>query len=149
MINNFLISPGLRLSQFESPDTHEVKIDAELVDMIQRLQDILKAKVEIDSGYRTIEHNEKIGGKPKSYHLQGKAADVSCPGINLLLLTIAAVLAGFPKVIAYENGNFIHVDLDPDAPIIVPRKWTVAIKLAFPDRARSVFANEDVDTSKM
>ena len=30
----------------------------------------------ISSGYRSREHNAKVGGKPESSHLVGKAADI-------------------------------------------------------------------------
>lgn len=32
----------------------------------------------INSGYRTLKVNRAVGGKPGSYHVQGKAADIAC-----------------------------------------------------------------------
>jgi len=143
-VNDFPIGLFLNLKDFESPDTHEVKIDRDLVDKVRRLQDVLGVGVTIESGYRTPEHNESLGGDKKSLHLQGLAADISCDKVNLLLLTVAAVLAGFGTVIAYENNNSIHVDLDRDDRIVVPRKWSVALKLAFPDKANFIYGYEEL-----
>ena len=43
---------------------------------LQVLRDIVGA-IHINSGFRTPAHNKKIGGKPKSKHLIGMAADIT------------------------------------------------------------------------
>jgi len=40
--------------------------------------------ITINSGYRTPGHNKKVGGSPRSQHLQGKAADIVVKGFTPL-----------------------------------------------------------------
>lgn len=39
-------------------------------------------KITILSGYRSPEHNKKVGGAKQSYHIQGIAADIRVEGIK-------------------------------------------------------------------
>lgn len=47
-----------------------------LADCLQVIRDEVKGPIQIVSGYRTVTHNAKIGGAPRSQHLIGKAADI-------------------------------------------------------------------------
>lgn len=44
---------------------------------LQTIRDHIKSPLHINSGYRSPEHNKKIGGVPNSQHLLGKAADIT------------------------------------------------------------------------
>lgn len=48
----------------------------ELVENLQVLRDFLDVPVYINSGYRTEDYNEEIGGSKNSQHLYAKAADI-------------------------------------------------------------------------
>lgn len=50
-----------------------------LLVQINRLRDALGVPLLVTSGYRTPEHNAKIGGAPKSNHMQCLAVDISDP----------------------------------------------------------------------
>lgn len=50
----------------------------ELAANLQIFRDKIKAPVHINSGYRSLEYNEKIGGVKSSQHMFGKAADITC-----------------------------------------------------------------------
>lgn len=50
-----------------------------LLVQINRLRDALGVPLLVTSGYRTPEHNAKIGGAPKSNHMQCLAIDISDP----------------------------------------------------------------------
>ena len=66
------------------------------------------------NGYRTPEHNAKVGGEEFSMHLYGAAADLLCPaGLT------PKQLAGFAREIMPDWGGVgiyswgIHVDVSP------------------------------------
>ena len=48
--------------------------------------DILRKKIGkpviVNSGYRTPEHNKKVGGAKYSYHMRGMAADIRVNGMS-------------------------------------------------------------------
>lgn len=51
-----------------------------LADNLQVLRDHLNAPVHVNSGYRTVKYNARVGGKPKSFHLKAMAADITTKG---------------------------------------------------------------------
>ena len=58
----------------------------ELARNLQVLRDELGAPITIRSGFRTISHNQKIGGAKNSYHLRAMAADFVVPGYTTVLV---------------------------------------------------------------
>lgn len=147
-VNDIAVSESYWLTEFESPDTHEVMIKAELVDRLQRMKRTVGLPVRIESGYRTPEYNKALGADPKSSHLIGQEVDVSCVGASLVVLAIAAVLAGFQSVIVDAKENLVHCGLGPREQIIVPAKWSYALRFAFPEKKDLVFMFEDVFPGK-
>lgn len=109
MINDIQISENFRLSEFESPDTKEVMVDPELVKKLQMLRDYLGVPVNVTSGYRTPEHNKKVGGVERSQHKYGKAADIWARGKSHEEVSQAAEKIGFDGVGRYDG--FTHVDV--------------------------------------
>lgn len=71
--------------------------------------------VYINSAYRTVSHNAKVGGASRSYHLVCKAADIRCFGAtskelfrNIEKLMDAGYIApGGLK----DYGTFVHYDI--------------------------------------
>lgn len=60
----------------------EILLNWQVIDHIIRLQkfrDWYNRAMIITSGYRTVDYNNKIGGSPKSRHLQGTATDFKLP----------------------------------------------------------------------
>lgn len=58
----------------ESPFPHVIK--RELYDKLNEIRLAYGKPIIINSGYRSPEHNKKVGGVPNSYHVQGIAADI-------------------------------------------------------------------------
>lgn len=84
-------------------------IQAELVDKLQLIRDEVGKPVHINSGVRCGPHNKAVGGKPSSYHLLGKAADIRVAGMSTeALYAIARRIPGL-KGFGLYNG-FLHVD---------------------------------------
>lgn len=57
-------------------------VDAELLQVLQRLRDEFGKSITITSGNRCKAYNEKVGGSDKSQHLLGRAADIVVSGAN-------------------------------------------------------------------
>lgn len=147
-LNFFKISENFDLNEFASPDTFEVKISAALVNKLQRLRTVIGGPVRITSGYRTPERNKEVGGEMKSLHMIGEAVDVFSPGVSLFVVTAAAIMAGFPCVIAEKGKGIVHCALGPRDQIIVPGEWTHMLKTAFPEKKNLIYWYEKVFPGK-
>ena len=112
-MNKIKVSKNFMLSEFESPDTKEVKLTKELIDRLQILRDYLGNKpLVISSGYRTLEYNKRVGGAPGSKHMEGIAVDIyKVEGFTIDEMVQAADRAGFTGIGKYTWG--IHVDCRP------------------------------------
>ena len=83
-------------------------------DFLKKLDEarhIAKVSFCINSGYRTIEHNRKIGGKADSSHTKGLAVDIHAATSRKRYLILKALIeVGFHRI-GIAN-TFIHVDDD-------------------------------------
>lgn len=80
---NLRVTEHFRVREFRCKDKTElVIIDSELADLLERIRCHFGKPLYITSAYRTPEHNKKVGGKPNSQHLQGKAADFYVKGVD-------------------------------------------------------------------
>lgn len=69
------------LNEFDCKDgtsvpEHLIPNVQKLADSLQVLRDTIDEPIFINSAYRTVEHNSKIGGSSRSQHLFAKAADI-------------------------------------------------------------------------
>lgn len=113
-INNIPLGGGFFLYDFESPDTHEVIIFRDLVMVVLKICRLIPLR--ITSGYRTPEHNRKIGGATNSYHKFGLAVDLS-PESGLVrdltsMFECAVEMQEIKGLGIYDSG-IIHLDLRP------------------------------------
>lgn len=86
-----------------------VKIDGDLVSILQKMRGTLGVTLTITSGYRCTRHNASVGGASASLHVQGQAADI-VSSKSTLDMARAAEAAGAKGVIRYTAQNFVHVD---------------------------------------
>lgn len=54
----------------------------ELAQNLQVLRDNVQTPIVINSGYRSPAHNKRVGGSPRSQHMQGRAADIVVRGFS-------------------------------------------------------------------
>jgi uncharacterized protein YcbK (DUF882 family) len=80
----------------------------------------------LTSVYRTPAHNKAVGGRPRSRHLSGLAADCQCPfGLTFRQFSQAVLdVAHRPDskiryVCSYVNQGFIHLDLRDKPTLLV------------------------------
>ncbi len=87
------------------------KVSDELINMLDIVRKKYGKSITINSGYRTPEHNEKVGGKPGSSHIKGLAVDIACNNsTDRFKLTSILIDVGFKRV--GMGSTFIHVDID-------------------------------------
>ncbi len=112
-----------KIEEFASPDKEgsENMMEHQFLERLDLARDIYGAPMIINSGFRTIEHNKKVGGVKNSSHLLGLAADIHCSDSSKRFLMLEAFLdAGFTRI--GIGSNFIHVDCDEEkAQLII---WT-------------------------
>lgn len=101
------------LSEFDSPDrpgTGALMCPA-FLDALDNARAVAGVPFIINSGLRTPEHNQAVGGVQTSSHLYGLAADIASHTTgNGLRIVHGLVTAGFRRIGIAES--YIHVDLD-------------------------------------
>ena len=105
------------LEEFDSPDVpgSGSNMDDGFLDMIDDAREIAGVPFVINSGYRSREHNKKVGGVSNSSHTLGNAADIACTdGVSRLKILEALFNVGFRRMGIAKT--FIHVDNDETKP---------------------------------
>ena len=89
---------------------------AHLIRLVRQVLDparsALGKPITVNSGYRCPQLNKAVGGAPKSYHLLGRAADITTNGCNRRLYNILQSLP-HTELIWENDGAWIHVALEP------------------------------------
>lgn len=81
---------------------------------LERVRDALGNPMLIDSGYRCEALNAAVKGSTHSAHMQGYAADFTCPGFGTPLEIVRAIQASdirFDQCI--QEGTWVHISFDP------------------------------------
>ncbi len=67
--------------------------------------------IHVNSGYRCLALNRKIGGARNSQHLHGLAADIICPSYGTPLAVCREIVAAGlkPDQVIHEFGHWCHV----------------------------------------
>ncbi len=104
---NKKLSANFTVREFACKDgSNTVKIDYELVCILQKIREVTGRPITINSGYRTPVYNRKVDGASNSYHLYGRATDIK--GANLDDITSIANALGVRGILRY--GTFVHID---------------------------------------
>ena len=78
--------------------------------VLQPLRTMIGLPIVITSGYRCRQLNELIGGSSNSQHMEGKAADIRCEDMKLVIETIKSKYVNFDQCIVYKD--FIHISYE-------------------------------------
>jgi uncharacterized protein YcbK (DUF882 family) len=120
------LTKNFELEEFDCHDGKKVPdhLIPNVVELCRNLEIIRESagnkSIKILSGYRTVEYNKRVGGKPTSQHLFAKAADIKIDGmtpgeVNELILKLMAQgkiknggLGSYPGFTHYDIGNARH-----------------------------------------
>jgi len=113
--------------EFESPDTHEARVDIVLISMLEHLRFLLGKPIKINSGYRTLAHNMAVGGVDDSAHTKGLAVDIAIPSSEYRFKVLKTLfsenfmdwLAMAQRTSIQRIGigkDFMHIDIDATKP---------------------------------
>lgn len=83
----------------------------DLLRLLDLMREFLGRPVVIKSGSRCAEHNRNEGGRPRSRHLAGKAADILVSSSAERFAVVDAAFACGVVRIGIAN-SFVHVDTD-------------------------------------
>lgn len=98
-------------SEFASPDKPDsgYMMNLDFVRKLDKLREAVKRPLIIHSGFRTPEHNAKVGGVESSAHETGHAADIEAiTDADRFAILEAAYRLGFRRV--GIGSTFIHID---------------------------------------
>lgn len=100
-------------SEFDSPDMEgsgEHCMYFPLIIILDKIREETGVKMVVNSGFRTDNHNEFVGGKEDSQHPLGYAADIACTNSeDRWKLVESAMKHGIKRIIVYKT--FIHFDM--------------------------------------
>lgn len=111
---NKKLSANFRVKEFACADGSDaVLVAPQLVMVLQSIRSHFGAAVTISSGYRTPQHNEKVGGLTDSQHCYGTAADITVRGKTPAQVAAYAreIMPDWGGVGIYARQGFCHVDV--------------------------------------
>lgn len=109
---NKALSTNFKVREFACQDGSDpVFIAEKLVNILQAIRNHFGQPVNINSGYRTVTHNKKVGGAAQSQHLYGTAADIWVTGVS------PSLVAAYAEKLMPNSGGIgiyswgVHVDV--------------------------------------
>lgn len=95
-------------SDRDNPRDGALIINEHALDMLQRARELAKKPFKINSAYRSLRHNQAVGGSLNSRHLNGCAFDISFKGHDKKELVRVLKASGFTGIGVYST--FCHAD---------------------------------------
>ena len=109
---NLNVSSNFKVREFACKDGSDVIfICPRLVEILQKIRTHFGRTVTINSAYRTLTYNKKVGGATYSQHQYGTAADIVVKGVK------PKDVAAYVETLMPNKGgigiypNFVHVDV--------------------------------------
>lgn len=106
-----MLSRHFRAKEFQTGNCNIVIVSNVLLKILDDLREKIGEPIYINSGYRTPEHNKRVGGTTLSYHMYGMAADIRADRHTpkQLYNILDEWLEGWGGL--EEHETFLHVDV--------------------------------------
>lgn len=107
-------STAVRLGIDNTP-TEEIIVHLRvLAQGLERVRAVLGHPIHIDSGYRCDILNAAVRGSKNSAHMQGYAADFTCPAFGTPLEIVRVIVgSGIAFDQCIQEGTWVHISFDP------------------------------------
>jgi hypothetical protein len=105
---------AIRKGLDNTPNDEQIANLTELAQALERVQQLL-GPLHISSAFRSPKVNAAIGGSTTSAHMEGYAADFTCPSFGTPLEVCKAIAASdlnWDQII-FEYGAWCHFSIDP------------------------------------
>lgn len=106
-------SKNFKVIEFKSRDYPMVVLSTELINKLQILRDKVGGPINVNSGFRSAEHNRSVGGSLNSAHLIGAGADIWTPKLSTMQLA-RLIQKTFGKEVAigaHPDFAYVHFDV--------------------------------------
>lgn len=105
---------------------HLTLVHPHLLEALQTLRQALGRPLLLTSGYRCASYNRVVGGRARSFHTRGMAADVACQELSQLrqLAEAAGRIAAIGGIGEYPLRHFVHIDVRPREFSGLPTRWS-------------------------
>ena len=104
-----------RLGLDNSPSLLIIRNLQELAEAMEDIREVLGYAIHVQSGYRSPEVNQAVGGASNSAHLEGYACDFTSPGFGSPKEVCEAIIESmlpFDQLI-WEYEAWVHFSIDP------------------------------------
>lgn len=112
-------------------DMNVIRNLVRLSEFLQIIRNELQLPIIVNSGYRSKEVNEAVGGVLSSYHVKGLAADIKCSDMDKLLAVLHSHLMDIDQLGIYYNSTtqlWFHVGLAEDGKVPRTQIFTREVK---------------------
>lgn len=109
---NVKITNHFKVKEFACKDGSPIVfVDEYMTTLLEILRMKINKPIIITSGYRTPEHNKKVGGAKYSYHMRGMAADIRVDGMSAKEIAnkLNEIVPNECGIIVYKN--WVHFDV--------------------------------------
>ena len=105
---------------------HFTLVHPKLVETLQTLRQMLARPLILTSGFRCPDYNGVVGGRSRSFHTQGMAADILCLEAGHLeeLAENAQRIPAIGGIGRYPLRKFVHLDVRGRTDFDAPETWS-------------------------
>lgn len=105
-----------KAKEFACKGTGEIKLVSELLAVLELVRQVFNKPVLVTSGYRSPEYNAKVGGAPKSKHIEGIAADIVVKDVSpeKVYQLLNKTFPNYYGMGLYKRSNssgWVHIDV--------------------------------------